>query len=355
MRIIQLIDSLEAGGAERMAVNYANSLSEKIAFSGLVTTREEGVLKKQIEENVSYLFLKKKKALDLKALFKLRQFVKTNNVGIVHAHGTSFFIAVLLKLVTPHIRIVWHDHYGNSEFLDRRPASVLSFCSLFFEGIITVNSKLEVWARKNLRCKKVLFLSNFVSFENESKEKTQLKGIDGKRIVCLANLREQKNHLLLLEVAKKIKFDFPEWTFHLIGKDFEDRYSERVKEIIEKDSLSELVFLYGTREDVENILCQCEIAILTSSSEGLPVALLEYGYYGKAVVATNVGQIASVVKDKENGLLVESNDVVQFYSQLALLIDNSSLKIQLGKKLKETILSDYTEKAVIDTYLEFLT
>ena len=39
MRIIQLIDSLEAGGAERMAVSYANALSEDIEFSALVATR----------------------------------------------------------------------------------------------------------------------------------------------------------------------------------------------------------------------------------------------------------------------------------------------------------------------------
>lgn len=47
MRIIQLIDSLEAGGAERMAVNFANGLASKADFSGLVCTRKEGLLKNQ--------------------------------------------------------------------------------------------------------------------------------------------------------------------------------------------------------------------------------------------------------------------------------------------------------------------
>ncbi len=36
MRVVQIIDSLEAGGAERMAVNYANALSKNIEFSGLI-------------------------------------------------------------------------------------------------------------------------------------------------------------------------------------------------------------------------------------------------------------------------------------------------------------------------------
>lgn len=61
MRIVQIIDSLETGGAERMAVNYANALSEKIEFSGLIASRKEGLLLNQIDKNVSYLFLKKRK------------------------------------------------------------------------------------------------------------------------------------------------------------------------------------------------------------------------------------------------------------------------------------------------------
>ena len=63
MRILQIIDSLEAGGAERMAVNYANALADKIDFSGLVATRKEGALRNQLSINVSYLFLNKKRLL----------------------------------------------------------------------------------------------------------------------------------------------------------------------------------------------------------------------------------------------------------------------------------------------------
>ena len=60
MRILQIIDSLNVGGAEKMAVNYANSLAKIEEFSGIVVTRKEGVLKSQINENVGYLFLARK-------------------------------------------------------------------------------------------------------------------------------------------------------------------------------------------------------------------------------------------------------------------------------------------------------
>ena len=61
MRVVQIIDSLDIGGAEKMAVNYANALSEKLEFSGLVATRAEGNLKSQLNSSVSYFFLKKTK------------------------------------------------------------------------------------------------------------------------------------------------------------------------------------------------------------------------------------------------------------------------------------------------------
>ena len=62
MRIVQVIDSLEVGGAEKMAVNYANALSERIDFSGLIATRAEGNLKKQFRKNCN--FKRKSKSRD---------------------------------------------------------------------------------------------------------------------------------------------------------------------------------------------------------------------------------------------------------------------------------------------------
>ncbi len=125
MRIIQLIDSLEAGGAERMAVNYANSLVDKIEFSGLVATRKEGALLKEINPKVAYFFLNRKKKVDLQALLKLKRFVKFHKVTHIHAHSSSFFLAFLLKAILPSLKIIWHDHYGNNEYLDSRPYFIL--------------------------------------------------------------------------------------------------------------------------------------------------------------------------------------------------------------------------------------
>lgn len=353
MRIIQIIDSLEAGGAERMAVNYANVLASKIEFSGLVTTRKEGSLLSQIDSNVSYLFLNKKKQMDIGALFRLRSFVLKNRISHIHAHSTSFFLAFLLKIIHPTLKLIWHYHYGNNENLSKKRVMLFKIVIPFFNGVIAVNQKLKFWLLNNLNAKKVIYLANFPCESDGLMEKTVLKG-NGKRIISLANLREDKNHFLLLKVAQKLKKTNPEWTFHLVGKDFEDEYSSQIKRLIRNYSLETNVFLYGSKQDIGNILCQSDIAILTSQSEGLPVSLLEYGLYKKAVVVTRVGEIPMIVQDGQNGFIVDSDESELFYQALVNLISNETLRLDFGNTLYNTIQDDYTAESVIKKYLNWL-
>jgi glycosyltransferase involved in cell wall biosynthesis len=354
MRILQIIDSLEGGGAERMAVNYANTLVDAIDFSGLVVTRKEGQLLNQVNNKVSYLYLNKIGTIDLNALYRLRKFVIKNKVEIVHAHSTSFFLAFLLKLSCPSLHLIWHDHYGDSEFLYKRPSLALRIMLPFFNGIIAVNQNLKLWAEQKIHFKNVVYLPNFPSKENEVLEQTVLEGTKGKRIVSLANLRMQKNHFLLLEVAKKVQISHPEWTFHLVGKDFGDDYSRQIKKLVLEFSLEKNVFIYGSKQDVKNILEQSNIAILTSQSEGLPVALLEYGWYSKPIVVTNVGEIPLLIQDGVNGFMVETGNPQLFYDSLVQLMENGILQNDFGKALQETIHNDYSEKSVINKYLGWL-
>lgn len=356
LRIVQLIDSLEPGGAERMAVNYANSLATVIPFSALITTRKEGALKKQLSPKVSYLFLNKKGKLGMKAVLKLKHFIKQNNINIIHAHSSSFFTAILVKLLYSKVKIVWHDHYGNSEFLQERSTIILRLASYLFEGIISVNLKLKNWAVECLKFRNVIYLPNFVFFtdDNKSLKLTFLLGKDGMRIVCLANLREQKNHLMLLDVAVLLKNSHSDWSFHLVGKDFEDNYSRVLKKKIVERKLSNNVFLYGSRDDVGAILEQSTIAIITSKSEGLPVALLEYGFYRKPVVSTKVGEIGTVVVNNENGILVDSGASAEFYSALVNIIDDTKKRKFLADNLYQDIVSNYSENAITSLYLGWL-
>ncbi|MGL2988081.1 glycosyltransferase [Flavobacterium sp. RSSA_27] len=353
MRILQLIDSLEAGGAERMALNYANALGDALGFSALVATRKEGALLAQIDPKVTYLFLNKKKVFDCRALWRLRSFVLQQSITHIHAHSTSFFTAFLLKICCPSLKLIWHYHYGDNKAISNKRIFIFKALIPFFSGVISVNQNLKNWIEKQLKSKNVIYLPNFICITKEEC-KTVLKGIDGKRILLLANLRPDKNHFLLLEVARLLKASHPDWTFHLVGKDFDDDYSQAIKHKIKEFQLENQVFLYGSRTDINGILRQSAIGILTSVSEGLPVALLEYGRQPLPVVVTAVGELPSIINNGVNGSLVPSNDAGSFCQALIVLISDPLVRNTMALALEQTVVEDYASKGVLQKYLQWL-
>ncbi|NUY80905.1 glycosyltransferase [Flavobacterium sp. MAH-1] len=351
MRILQIIDSLESGGAERMAVNYANALVSRSDFSGLAVTRKEGGLKQSLSDKAGYVFLGRKSTFDFGAILRLRAFCKKNRIGFLHAHSTSWFLAVCVKLTMPSVKIIWHDHYGLSEFAEKRKDKALRLGSYLFSGIISVNEKLKSWAKSELKCSNVVYLPNFAQPTPETAS-TELQGQAGKRILCLANLREQKDHFMLVEAALKMRSH--DWTFHLVGKDFEDAYAADLRKLISDKGLSDRIFIYGSRLDINHIISQSDIAILTSKSEGLPVALLEYGFASKPVVVTAVGEIPTIVESGKNGILCVPSDAESFAKALDELTGNEAMRKAFGEQLYDTVSSQHSENAVMEKYLGWL-
>ncbi|RTZ02937.1 glycosyltransferase [Flavobacterium sp. RSP49] len=352
MRIIQIIDSLEAGGAERMAISYANALAKKIEFAGLVVTRNEGPLLHQIDADVSYLYLNKKHTFDLRSVLKLKSFVKQNKITIAHAHGTSFFTAVLLKLTYPKIKLIWHDHYGARANESIWNNLILSFCSCFFSCTFVVNHQLEVWANKNLLTKKNYFLPNFATFDDTVLKETILKSEEGKRIVCIANLKQPKNHITILRAFAEMNLMELGWSLHLIGKDYKDDYSAILKEFISKHNLENYVFIYGSKTDIKYILSQATIGILTSTAEGFPVTLLEYGLAKLSVISTNTGHCPMIIQDNFSGLLFTPLDSFQLQVQLDKMISKESLRICFALHLHQLVVDNYSKEKVIDILIK---
>ena len=350
LRVVQIIDSLDAGGGERMAVTLANALNNKVDYSGLVVTRKEGSLKNNIDPNVPYCFLNKKKKIDLIALRKLLQFIKINHINLIHAHATSFFTATLIKMIKPDLKIIWHDHYGESEALDQRPQKIIKFSSYFFDAIFSVNQKLQIWAQEKLKCKTVEYIKNFSesnsTHQNNKFGKSLLKGSDSSfQIVQVANLRVQKDHLNALQAINKLKREKIDVNLHLIGAFQKDEYYQKIVQYIKNNNLKDVVFIYGSRSDVPLLLEQFNMGLLSSRSEGLPVSLLEYAKAHLPVVVTDVGQCKEVVGN--NGKVVPKNEPDLLAGAIKFYIQNPQKAKHDANRLKNKVNQDYGEQKII--------
>jgi len=199
-----------------------------------------------------------------------------------------------------------------------------------------------------------VYFPNFSTGSKSTLITTILKGKKGKRILSLANLRPQKNHFLLIQIAKRIKISHPDWTFHLVGKDFKDEYATQINQAIIGNHLEKTVFIYDSKPDVENILSQSTIGILTSASEGLPLALLEYGMAQIPVVVTNVGEMPAIIENEINGYVVPVEEQ-QFYEKLVNLMEDERKQSIFAERLSKTMIEKFGESSIIKSYLDWIT
>lgn len=312
MRVMAMIDSLIAAGAERMAVNIANGLAEAGIESHLCATRGGGPLEEFISPEVKFYQAHKRHFLDLPSFIKLRKYVRNNKIDIIHAHSSSLFWACLLKISCREVRLVWHDHFGFSENLDFRFSPPLKMASRFTDHIFVVNDKLFTYAVNKLKVdkSKLSFLANFGDLKEEANGKTSIPDPESKpKLVCLANLRRQKDHDNLLDAFTLIVKKRAMARLYLVGGHFNDAYYKHIKTRVDnEDALDGRVFILGSRNDVSQILRSCDVGVLSSLSEGLPVSLLEYGMTELPVVCTDVGDSSFVLDRGRCGELVPAAD-----------------------------------------------
>lgn len=88
-------------------------------------------------------------------------------------------------------------------------------------------------------------------------------------------------------------------------------------------------------EAKQRALASASVFLLPSTSEGLPIALLEAMAHGCAVVATRVGGIPEVVTDGRDGLLVEPDDVAALVRAVGRLVADPEARRMLGEAARE--------------------
>jgi len=354
MRILQLIDKLSPGGAERMAINIANVLHEKKNDSYLCSTRGDGGLRNSILPDVELLLLNKKSILDFRELIRLVKFIYSKDIEIIHAHSSSIFWGVFIKIFKPSIKVIWHDHFGNRENVWKRNVFYV-LISVFCYRVIVVNTKLEKWARKFLLIanNKIIYLKNFPYLNLNYKPQSISDSI---QIIYLANLKAPKNHHLLVESIYKLKSREGGVNINvvLVGAYQNDNYYKSLISLITKYNLISVFKFIGSVSDPSEYLLQANIGVICSSYEGLPVSLLEYGLVGLPVVSTSIGQCSEVLDFGKAGWLVESGNCNAFSNALFQIVSNRLEANEKGLILKERVLNNYGSHSFLEGYLKHI-
>lgn len=349
VKVMQVTDSLHAAGRERVAVNLANLIQNNGYQSYMCTTRSEGILEQQLAEKVMQLRLRRKNRFDIGALRRLVAFIRSQNIQILHAHGPSLFIAGIASFFPPYPVVVWHDHYGHTN-PEKRRAWPYQLLASRISGVIAVSETLAEWSRSKLRVPagRIWYVPNFVCSPESNDEPPTLPGTAGGRIVCVAHFRAQKDHLSLLCAMALVKLKVPTAHLLLIGASEDPAYFNLVQNKIIQLGLKQHVSLLGKRADVSAILRACDIGVLSSAFEGLPLTLLEYGMAGLPTVATSVGQCAEVLDEGRAGILLPPGSPKQLAEALLLLLQSPEKRRSLAKRFRHRVQEFYNPASITE-------
>lgn len=353
MKILQLIDSLNSGGAERMCVNIANALHYNGYEVQVCASRKGGPLETCISPGIKCHFLIKGSFFDVLAFRKFINILKTEKIDIIHAHSSSLFWAVAAKYYLKSLKVIWHDHLG-ARPKDQKKNRFYKMLSYNVDGIIAVNEELASWSRMHMKVptERIVVKNNFPLLRKVPRKADP----NYFTIVCLANLRPEKDHETLvraLDILKKrpllinLKVIFA-------GTYSEDEYFFRLKKMIDDLRLGDIIEIIGSVEDTAALLAGADCGVLSSISEGLPVSLLEYGMAGLPVVVTDTGHCAKAVGYGEFGKVVPSGNPGLLAEALEDYITERDELSNFGRVFREHIIKNYGPERFINEYITFI-
>ncbi|MHB9155609.1 MAG: glycosyltransferase [Endomicrobiales bacterium] len=175
-------------------------------------------------------------------------------------------------------------------------------------------------------------------------------GLEGSTIVVgyLAGLMELKGPHFLLRAASEVVKKHPGTGFLLVGGGPEN-FTEYLKGLARELNIRDNVVFRGEEtKEPEALMKRFDIFVLPSLTEGLSRSLLEAMAMGKPVIASDIPQNAELVIPFKTGLLARAGDPHDLAGKIIAMIENDSLRRELGRNAREQVERDFSLKTTME-------
>jgi glycosyltransferase involved in cell wall biosynthesis len=170
-------------------------------------------------------------------------------------------------------------------------------------------------------------------------------GPDDVLVGVVGRLAEVKRPGWALDVFEMLGQRYPHLHVAFIGDGGERRMLERRIRAL-PDALARRAHVLGARDDMAPVLADLDVVLLTSRSEGLPIALVEAAAAAKPVVAANVGGVGEIVAHERTGFLGATVEELAF--GLAQIVDAPPLRAAMGQRARLRVHDRYSAQALAD-------
>ncbi len=349
MKILFFIESLHAGGKERRLVELIKGLStDSTVTMHLVLTKENIHYKDILNTNIKIHYLLRDSKKDIFLFFKFLKIVKKIRPDIIHVWGNMVAIyaipsSVFLRIPMINNQIADAPSHFTKRFLNHK----LSFP---FSHLIIANSYAGIRAYNAPKNKsKVVYNGfDFNRLKNlSSPEKIRAKFNINSEIVVgmVASFSDKKDYKSYIQAANIILKKDRRICFLCIGAGD----SKESEQLVPTDNKNHVLFL-GKQHNVESIMNVCDIGVLSTYTEGISNALLEFSALGKPVVTNYGGGNDELVADGITGYLVNQKSPDQLATRINELILDENKRRLFGARGKKSVQEMFSISKMIENF-----
>lgn len=270
----------------------------------------------------------------------LRRYFKEGQYKIIHCHGSMQIKGVIAGRLAG-IKTIWHLN-------DSRMPIDLRWLFRFMapriaDGLIVTGKRVRKYYVDQLGLSQMKITEIQAPVDTKAYDPLKankndtISQAEGLSIVYVSNINRVKAQEYFIQMAAYLNKRYDGLKFFIVGSVFktQERYQKKLLKMKDDLEIENLSF-YGPSQDIAGILNATDIFVLTSISEASPMAVWEAMSMGRAIVSTDVGDVACFIDNKENGFVVPIRDTEALAERVGVLIEDPGLRQLFGEKARET-------------------
>lgn len=355
MKILYVINSLYAGGAEKMVFNLLNSEVFSEDEFLIVTLLEGGILNERIQK-LGFRVLSLNVTRSPLALYHLSKIINDFEPDIIQSwlYQSDIIAGIVCKLQNRDI--IWSIRQSNlsKEMNSLSSRFFMRLCAFFsktFPEIIISNSdsgRLE-HVKIGYEDNKIVVIPNgfnIAEFNPNDKMRANFRnsiGVKREQIIVgfVGRFDIQKNYEGLLKVVNLVVSKLPSIVFCFAGKNVTYENPDFFRLSQENNINENNLILLGERTDIPNVMSGFDVFVLPSKGEAFPNALGEAMSMSIPCVSNDVGDCKKIIADC--GVVLSDFDPSSFADAIIRLAnDKSEKRRSLGEKARRRIVENYS-------------
>jgi glycosyltransferase involved in cell wall biosynthesis len=358
-RVLVVNDSLNLGGAERVAVDIANTLDRDRFRVWFCSTRTGGPLEQDLASDIEYHVLGRNATWDLTKLVPFARLVRRNGIDVIHSHarGTMKFVSLARALRIVSVPHVFHDHYGGLHADRSADAGLRLALHREVDTYIGVDRRLCTWAEETvgLDPRRIRLVRNGIDLRQfrdvRPRDPREVFGLppDSVVAVMVANFKPQKDHPTVFRAVAELEPKLRE-RFRLVicgSTSADSAYLRGCTEMVTRLGLDDVVHLVGARDDVAELCSAADFGIHAAKNETGPLVVLEYMAAGLPFIATDTGEITRALRGQDVGFLPTPRDHFEMADALTeMLVMEGAARRAMGERGRDLVRNQFAQPVV---------